>query len=331
MRVERPDFDGLMTAICRRLSRSFGLATMADEIRGRPLPTWGCPECVAFLPDLGIEIEVPFSSFFPDLWARYSLAERGIRGLEIHELEALSRECVEPERALREKLALTVAAGIPRGNDRYWEFSLPPAREVALLVEAVRLLTAAGVLPRGRRHSLHLTISGLHANRDAYTLLGVLEALHVTPERLASGLVQSRQAIHTGWARKGKSGILEKGAADLLGPAPCAVELRTLQLPGDDMELQDLLARAQGWAHAIAHTDKSPWWSIWCSVRDLFRHQLHDLGLPDANWWTSGPAGGVDFESWTRFVEALPGLRAGLEEAATPEHDARAELESLRG
>ncbi len=106
---------------------------------------------------IGIEVEVPWSSYFPGLWKEYGLDQRKVSALSADELADLGRRCGDLEVDLLPQLRKTVECGVPRGNDRYWEFSLNPAHDAGLLVEQVRLLSAAGVLPRDRKHSLHVT------------------------------------------------------------------------------------------------------------------------------------------------------------------------------
>lgn len=290
--------------VCQRLAAAFNLVTCATVLRDEGVPDT--------LPTIGIEVEVPFSSYFPGLWRSYGLDRRPLRDMEAHELHAFSTECAAAEVTLRRRLALTVECGVPRGADRYWEFSFAPVRSVGLLVEQVRLLTEAGVLPRDRRHSLHVTIGGLRASPKAYALLGVLEVLYVEPQRIAEGLAKARSTIHSGWARKGRSGLMEKTASDLVGAAERGVELRTLQLPQEQGELAQLLELTQGCAHAIAVGDASPWATRWRLMQEGFRAQLEVHALPNVNWWTSSPAGGVDFDAWGRFVAAVPAIRERL-------------------
>lgn len=318
----RHPLDDQAVLVCQRLAQAFGLTTFAAALR-----TGGEWEG---RPTIGIEVEVPFSSYFPHLWNNFRLNERGVRDMDTHELHALSRECAAAEQPLRHRLTLTTECGVPRGADRYWEFSLAPVTNIRLLAEQVRLLTAAGVLPRDRRHSLHVTIGGLKASRDLYTLLGIVEVLHVEPERIRQGVDKTRSPIHSGWGRKGRSGLAEKGAGDLVAGAAHAVEFRTLQLPEGQEELLHLLELAQGCAHAILVGQKSQWASRWRALSSAFRAQLQEHDLPDANWWTSGPGGGVDFPAWERFVGAFPAIQRALPYPWQPHCGAAGPAQSLR-
>ena len=120
--------------VCQRLAAAFNLVTCATVLRDEGVPDT--------LPTIGIEVEVPFSSYFPGLWRSYGLDRRPLRDMEAHELHAFSTECAAAEVTLRRRLALTVECGVPRGADRYWEFSFAPVRSVGLLVEQVRLQSA---------------------------------------------------------------------------------------------------------------------------------------------------------------------------------------------
>lgn len=175
--------------VCDKLSRSFGIA--------RPKR----PHLLGCVP-IGLEIEVPHSSYFPDLWKAWGLHDRRVNDLNPEELAAFGHELAILEAPLREKLELSVECGIPRGNDRYWEFALNPVLDLGLAWEQTELLTLAGLLPRARRQALQATLGNLALSPDAYYFARVLEALYVEPTRIISGARAASATIFTGWGAK---------------------------------------------------------------------------------------------------------------------------------
>lgn len=265
---------------------------------------------------VGIEIEVPFSSYFPVLWRKWGLAGRRVADLPAGELLAFSAECALQEVPLRRRLEATVACGIPRGNDRYWEFSPGPVADLGLLWEQVHLLAAAGVLPRDRRHALHVTLGGLRRTSDVYYLAMALELLYVERERICAGVAATREAIFTGWGRKGLSGVFEKGSGDLMGGEQVACEIRTLQLPLTDCEFEQMLRLVRVGADAVAARQagqKSEGTEWLATFRSAAEAALARRGLPASNWWHGGKAGGIDYEAWAGFARHHDALREELD------------------
>ena len=75
---------------------------------------------------VGIEIEVKFSSYFPQLYNKYLSHQKTY---SIEEQSEIDKEIGDTERPLLDKLEKTISAGIPRGKDRYWEFSIQPQKD----------------------------------------------------------------------------------------------------------------------------------------------------------------------------------------------------------
>lgn len=271
----------------------------------------GDPVAVPGTVPIGIEIEVKFSSYFPDLWKEFDLEKRGFGGLSKAESDSFSAKCSELEKDLLPKLRSTILAGVPRGNDRYWEFALDPAHDVSLLVEQVELMSEGGVLPRDRRHSLQVTVGDLRATPDVYYLAMLLELQTVDAERIAYGIEQTSKTIYTGWARKGRSGVFEKGADDLKHGSTVACELRPLQLPVDRAGLHRLMLDVSWAANAIAFKQgvrplhDAEGLDRWNSFVEQAKQALYDHGLPDRNW---GAGQDIDRGSWIAFGEKLQDL-----------------------
>lgn len=291
-------FDGAARLACVRLARAFDLEMSQ-------------PDGHSGVVSIGIEIEVPWSSYFPGLWREFGLDSRKVSTLQADELAELGRRCAALESDLLPRLHKTVECGVPRGNDRYWEFSLKPANDVSLLVEQVRLLSAAGLLPRDRKHSLHVTVGDMPRCEELYYLCMLLELEFVDPQRIREGIAQTRQTIHTGWARKGLAGIFEKGQGELQGGAAVAAEIRMLQLPTTDTEFARLMDRVQWGVNAISdrlHGRMTSAASQWRCVMERAKDSLRAEGLPLENW----SRGGQRYEVWEQFAQAMPRMRDAL-------------------
>ncbi len=287
--------DSHAMGVCEKLAATFGLESPATEA------------CTPGRVSIGVEIEVPWSSYFPDLWEKYRLAELRVGDLPPSELDALQADCFEIEKILLPRLQATVECGIPRGNDRYWEFAFRPVYETSLLARQVELLTQAGLLPRDKRHSLQVTIGGIAPCRSLYYLAMVLELFHVDPSRVRSGIAKRQQIIHSGWMRKGRAGIHRKEADELEAGAQVASELRLLQLPTEAVEFAQLMKTVQWGANAIADLQddlESDRTQNWKAVELACSQSLVRNGLPDQNW------GGAGQDCvWTAFSERMPAIR----------------------
>lgn len=298
------DLDAAGRATCRRLAQRFGVPTSVPEASCEP-------EAVS----IGIEVEVPWSSYFPDLWTHFRMDKRRIADMPADELQELNRLCAAREKHLLPRLQATVGCGIPRGNDRYWEFAFPPVHTAEILVEQVSILTDAGLLPRNRKHSLHVTLGGLKPCRALYYLSMLLELEFVDPQRIRDGIAQQQQAIYTGWARKGRAGIFLKGADDLQAGAAHAAELRILQLPRSTEEFSRLMGIVQWGANAIADviagrpTEAA---ASWAEIERACTAALLSQGLPDTNWGKGDEYGGEQAAIWLEFADRMPTLREEL-------------------
>jgi hypothetical protein len=287
-------------------------ANLAERFRLRrgPRPVLPC------LTSIGFEVEVPHSAYFPDLWERYGLQTRRVAQMPAWELAVFSRELEEAEGLLRPVLAATIECGTPRGNDRYWEFSLRPAHDLGLVAEQLELLTACGALPRPRPLELHATIANVRRTGNLYFLVMAAELLYVQPPRIAAVVAATRNApIFTGWGRKGQAGVFEKGCSDLQGGAQQAVEIRTLQLLAsavDTRSLLRLLAMGSDALVEIEHGTTSVRTEWLRAFRAEAEAALRRRGLPIGNWWRGGPEDGIRYDTWAAFVQEMDSLRAEL-------------------
>lgn len=298
-------------ATCQALAQHFRLSRQ----HAQPL--------LAQIP-IGIEIEVPWSSYFPTLWQEFGLDHRPFSSLSSRENEALSQRCREIERTLQPRLEATVACGVPKGADRYWEFAFAPVFDASQLLEQVALLGDAELLPRDRAHSLQATLGDLPPCPDLYYLMMLLEARHVAPSRLgmdrALDLTRQGQGLK-GWARKGRSGIHLKTADDLAHGSVMASELRVLQLPTSEGEFRALMATITQAVNAICEQRAgldTPLTRGWRSTIRIAREALASAGLPDRNWSAAAGAESIDRSSWERFLGSLPGIRERFDTHIAP-------------
>lgn len=275
--------------VLRRLQDRFGL---------QPLPVTPMPCADGVL--VGLEVEVPWSAYFPTLWSKYFLnGALSYADMDAFKRAALSTECSVLEAALLPRLEAAVGCGIKRGRDRYWEFVLPPVSDACLSGQMIEFLTEAGLLPRGI-FSLHATISGIATRRDAFLMLLLLELLFGRKERV----VQGCRGLGA-WARKGDGGIVTK-INNLLYDSPLAYELRTLELPPSREERTVLLSAI---ARATRCFSSAP-----CAenIRQQVKELIESNGLPFKPWGSprSSP------EIWERYLENFDSLKSDTRDIA---------------
>lgn len=293
------DFDAQARLACRRLEALFGARSHPEHALGAPRPS------------LGAEIEIPWSGYFPELWERFGLA-RGFSALSLEERLALSEACSEQEALLRPRLERAAACGVPRGNDRYWEFAFDPVCDWRWLDREIELLEGSGLLPNNGARSFQLTVGGMRQGPDAQALARGLEALASNPSRLAAGLESAKSIIHTGWARKGSGGVHEKGSGELKGGAPWACEFRTLLLPQEADRRRQTLAMASLGALAIersASAPQSPLAQAWAGWRQECEAALRERGADDLAW--SDPRS-INRVSWASYIAEFEDLAPWL-------------------
>lgn len=252
---------------------------------------------------IGIEIEVPWKAYFPDLW------KPGFPNLCDAEMWLIWQECTEHERILLPRLQKTVECGVPKGADRYWEFAFDPVTDPSIVCNQYSILQANGLLPKGR-HSLHITLGGLRVTRDTVFLALLLECMASSRERIMTGFHD--EVISKGWARKGFAGVFEKeGDHDIQHGYQYAAEIRILHVPDTVEDLYRLLYKAQKYAFAVQQTQagKSVMW--WNKLVFRLGAILEYHKLPNRNWrkphlepevWNSFAD---QYDSISRLVNAL--------------------------
>ena len=279
-----------------------GLQTLATLKRTLPnVPTasfLGRPPLANCQCSIGLEIEVPWRVYFPELWAKHFCAgQKEFTDFSITDKIALEEESTPQEACLVATLNKTLDCGLGRGKDWYWEFVIPPVFDIRILAEEVSILHTNKLCPWGP-HSLQPTIGGLRRTRTSYFALLALELLFATPERIAKGIHKKIPTWATGWGRKGRGGISRKGSMDLQHGDTQAIELRTLCLPASLEEFYSLLAMVSllsTWLSQEQHGTRIPQWD-WAVLQ--LEHLLADFGFESGHW--ENPHTNPDI--WQRYI-----------------------------
>lgn len=242
------DFDKEACYTVFNLSREFGI-----------IPTYRSNHMCEY--SIGIEIEIKFRNAFPKIFEQYVIPKN------YHPIDNLIKN--------KEDLYLkTIECGIPRGQDKYWEFSFNPVHNASLLVDQVEILTKAGLIPDGD-HSLHITIGGIDKNENSYWILRILELLF---------LPYKERMLELNFNKKGLGGILER--------LYCGYEMRTLMMnKNTDMSrlfyVLDILLKGD-------------------SRIEIVKQEILKTGLPDEIWMPRTMEKYIDhFDELKIFVSKL--------------------------
>lgn len=182
---------------------------------------------------IGIEIECPFSFYYPDLYERYFKSGKKFHEYSSYQLKGLNQELQKRQPLILQKLTnFSRQNNITRGQDRYWQFVFPPQYDCSKHYQIIRKLTNENLLPLEKPLSVHFTISGIDRDK-AYAVLFFLELKYLTKERLLQGF--GNQYFMPAWGKKlCKTGILKKDSRKLID-ADYAYQLRILKLKMSDM------------------------------------------------------------------------------------------------
>jgi hypothetical protein len=223
-------------AVADNLRRHFGLDTDID-----PKAAWifneanHNPDAVS----IGIEVELQWRHILPDALA--DVLASGSWSEMSEQQQALFNEQAEPigyphQARCRE----TIALGIPsRGDDGLWEFSHRPARQYRTLVEEVRQLVEAGLVPESKALSMHVTLGNVAADERAGTLL---RALEIAGGSTAQRLLTPNRSYS--WARRGEAGVARRSSWKLELGHEQGFEFRSLAFQNLG-QLSEVLALAQ--------------------------------------------------------------------------------------
>ncbi len=223
---------------------------------------------------IGIEIEVKFKHYYPELfekyfknnsWNSYSQSEKDIINQEISEKEE--------ETQIKNKLEKVLELGVEKGEDCYWEFALDPVTDLSLIVSQINLLKYIGLLPEGI-HSVHLTIGNAKKDEDIHWVLFLVEMILSSKERLITGANKQKRSTYF---RKGESGLLEKRWR--LKECKSAIEFRTLELVIDeDMDSSFTIEKMNRLNNLLNDQEYLDIEIIKC--KDVLRR----LNIPVSNW-----------------------------------------------
>lgn len=277
-------------------------ATVARLLEAFPVqPPLYEPNRILSLP-IGIEIEVPWRAYFPDLWVE------GFPNIPDIQLEAITQICKEREKVLLPKLMKTVECGVPSGADKYWEFAFQPVTDISITVNQVAILQANDLIPPGN-HSLHITFGGLRVTKDMYYVAMALESMACDGPRIMAGFHPWMTSMSHGWARKGFAGLFEKeGSHDLQHGYDFGAEIRLLYLPSDSEGLFQLLDYAQVMGDYVASAQAGNRLPEWDRFIERATQIIVDNGLPNRNWRKPH----LEPEVWTKFAELLPGMSGDI-------------------
>lgn len=194
---------------------------------------------------IGIELELWWSHILPDYLAEV-LTGGQWHGLSDSEKRAFN-EVAEPIGfPHRDRCRETVRLGVPsRGEDGLWEFSHRPAWHHQTLVEEVRQLVAAGLVPEGKPIPMHITLGGVEADTKVQFLLRTLEIAGNSSEHRLKAVTSD-----TGWGRRGTAGVARRSNWKLELGHTKGVELRSLEFHGLH-QLERLLGWAQSWGSIL--------------------------------------------------------------------------------
>jgi hypothetical protein len=142
---------------------------------------------------LGLEIEVAWSSYFPERyqkWFLHNRQPRTYREFSVAEQVTFGELCTTLDARMRPLLqGLTHTHNLTIGKDAYHEFVLPPIQNPEQICAILADLTKNGGLPKPlyQPHSLHITLGALEEVEDLGIFIIALEILAgVTPARIQS-------------------------------------------------------------------------------------------------------------------------------------------------
>lgn len=175
--------------------------------------------------NIGIEIESPFSFYFPELNQKWFSTKKYyiFNGEEINQF---TKEVSLAELEVKEKLTnLSNKLGLARGKDRYWEFIFPPRNDIQHHISDMETLISENLIPIDKELSTHFTIGNI-SNDKAFAILFFLELKYISKERIMSGFTEI--SCHRAWNRRGLAGIRRRLPCELSVDAS-ALELRTIK------------------------------------------------------------------------------------------------------
>jgi hypothetical protein len=288
------------------LNRLFELAPNAGSLSERK--NW------RGVASIGAEIEVNFSSYFPEFYKKY-IATGEYKNGDFDTKGRISKEiAIEEDKYLLPTLLKTQKMGLPKGQDGYWEFAFLPVNDVYILLDQINLLRHIDLLPKGE-HSLHLTLGDVQESEDVYYMLLLLEMLWGNKNRIYTCLNNLNNPHLSGsFGKKGRGGVFVKAARELEGSTVVACELRTLSINITDNRVDDLLTIRElletvSLIAGFIKTAQNPacWffqtgeeWKQWERWKIHAQNILEDHGVvADSNWGKPHQSRGI----WEKYCE----------------------------
>jgi hypothetical protein len=288
-------------------------------------------------PTIGCEIEVKWSSLFPDL-AREYFGEADELGrfkqrytdLSTERQKELDEICRQQDAELKPRYEATTTAGIPIGKDAYWEFANSPSYAWQTLAKETSLLMTNGYVPGEADHSLHVTLGSLAADGGGPALLlSGLELAYGSANRLRLATEPTPAGFTSAWARRGTDGIRARSAVVLELGHTRATEFRTLGVDNPESLSQTLRAAQMLGTVLLAYRQRQK--SVEPVVQELaqlwpeFRKDIKDLwdarDLPAASWG----APHRNPKPWLQWAECLE----RRQHSNTPEYEMMTKIQSL--
>lgn len=272
---------------------------------------------VPVIPTIGCEVEVKWSTLFPDLAHHYFGEQDDLGGFE-RKYADLNDELREQlngvtnllDAELKPKFEATRAAGIPAGSDAYWEFANAPCYSWTTLATEVGVLMRSGLIPTGYNHSLHVTLGQVEPTGGGMAMvLSGLELMYVQPERILTATRENNLGTATAWARRGEDGIRGRSVATLALGHTVATELRTMTV-SDEEEAGNIFHDSQILAGILTAFRKRKGAtkdeihelaSLWPVYRNTVKEVWREYDLPAASWG----APRKQPEYWKRWADVL--------------------------
>lgn len=263
------------------------------------------------LPTIGCEVEIKWSALFPDVANKffgqanqYGLFERNYDDLSKREQVELNEVSQELDHITLPRFNETLLAGIPKGNDAYWEFANRPAYAHQTIATEVSLLKDIGLVPYDSDHSLHITLGNLSSRGGGVNLiLTSLELMYANPDRIRLATLPNRYGGKSAWARRGKDGLRSRHPNDLELGSNIACELRTLSI-NDNVNHADIFRSAQLLGSLLlmqreGHVAGQDWWRF----RELSRRAIESAQLEVKSWGLPHLASNQD--KWLRWADFI--------------------------
>lgn len=200
-----------------------------------------------YMPTIGAEIEVTWTSVFPQSAARVFREGTTWKNMTDQELEAFNTLCSALDTEVLPLYESTQRAGIPKGKDAYWEFAHAPCKSYQTLADEIGLLMkpSVGLIPTEQELSMHVTLGGIEVVHGGphMILTGLELARGTTGDRIRKAIVPRLDSLDRGWARKAAQGLYTRAPGELAG-TNCGFEMRSL-VANTSEQVRDTMRTAQ--------------------------------------------------------------------------------------